>query len=71
VRLSGISWETYERLLAEHEGRQSPRFTYDRGELEILVISFEHEEVNRLLHDLFTAWAEERGSTSSTPARPR
>jgi len=34
VRLSGISRETYERLLAEHEGRQSPRFTYDRGALE-------------------------------------
>jgi Uma2 family endonuclease len=26
-----------------------------------MVISFEHEEVNRLLHDLFTALAEERG----------
>jgi len=61
LRLSGISWETYERLLAEHEGRQSPRFTYDRGELEIMVISFEHEEANRLLHDLFTVLAEERG----------
>ncbi len=61
MRLSGISWETYERLLTEHEGRQSPRFTYDRGELEIMVISFEHEEANRLLHDLFTALADERG----------
>ena len=61
MRLSGISWETYERLLAEHEGRQSPRFTYDRGELEIMVISFEHERANRLLHDLFTVLAEERG----------
>jgi len=60
MRLSGISWETYERLLAEHEGRQSPRFTYDRGELEILVISFEHERANRLLHDLFSVVAEER-----------
>jgi Uma2 family endonuclease len=60
VRLSGISWETYERLLLEHEGRQSPRFTYNQGELEIMVISFEHEEANRLLHDLFTAIAEER-----------
>jgi len=61
VRLSGISWETYERLLAEHEGRQSPRFTFDRGELEIMVISFEHEESNRLLDDLFTTIADERG----------
>ena len=61
MRLSGISWETYERLLAEHEGRQSPRFTYDRGKLELMVISFEHQQTNRLLHDLFTALAEERG----------
>jgi hypothetical protein len=44
MRLSGISWDTYQRLLEEHQGRQSPRFTYDRGELEILVISFQHEE---------------------------
>lgn len=61
VRLSGISWETYERLLSEHRGRKSPRFTYHRGELEIMVISFEHEESNRLLHDLFTVLAEEQG----------
>lgn len=61
MRLSGISWDTYQRLLEEHEGRQSPRFTYDRGELEIMVISFEHERANRLLHDLFTVIAEERG----------
>ncbi len=40
--LTGISWETYQRLLTEHEGRNSPRFTFDRGELEITVISFEH-----------------------------
>jgi Uma2 family endonuclease len=59
VVLSGISWETYERLLAEHDGRASPRFTYDRGDLEIMVISFEHEELNRLLHDLFTVVADE------------
>lgn len=59
--LNGISWETYQRLLAEHEGRTSPRFTYDRGALEIMVISFEHEELNRLLHDLFTFIADEFG----------
>ena len=31
-----VSWETYERLLAEHEQCSSPRFTYDRGVLEIM-----------------------------------
>jgi Uma2 family endonuclease len=75
MRLSGISWDTYQRLLEEHEGRQSPRFTYDRGELEILVISFQHEEANRLLQDLFTVIADERGmdfvNAGSTTLRRR
>ena len=57
--LHNISWTTYERLLAEHEGRQSPRFVYDRGDLEIMVLSFEHEQFNRLLADIFTLIAVE------------
>jgi Uma2 family endonuclease len=59
VVLHNISWETYERLLVEHVGCQSPRFAYDRGELEIMVLSFEHEQFNRLLADVFTAIAVE------------
>lgn len=54
VILRNISWETYERLLAEHEESSSPRFTYDQGVLEIMVVSFEHEQLNRLIADLFT-----------------
>jgi Uma2 family endonuclease len=54
IILYNISWTTYQRLLAEHEGRQSPRFVYDRGDLEIMVLSFEHEQFNRLLADIFT-----------------
>ena len=38
VILKGVSWETYERLLAEHEG-DGTRFTYDGETLEILVPS--------------------------------
>jgi len=38
-----VSWETYERLLAEHEGNGSVRFTYNQGQLKILVPSVEHE----------------------------
>ena len=33
VILRHVSWETYERLLAEHEQSSSPRFTYDGGVL--------------------------------------
>jgi len=52
VILHNISWSLYEQLLAEHEDKSSPRFVYDRGELEITVPSYEHEELNRLINDL-------------------
>lgn len=44
-----VSWETYERLLAEHPDAAGPRFTYDEGTLEIMVVSASHEQPNRLL----------------------
>lgn len=47
--LEGISWETYERLRAEHPESAAPRFTYDNGCLELMVPSVEHEEPNRTL----------------------
>ena len=49
VILHNISWALYEQLLAEHEDKSSPHFVYDRGELEITVLSYEHEELNRLI----------------------
>jgi Uma2 family endonuclease len=49
IVLHNIAWETYERLLTDHQDRLVPRFTYDRGELEILGPSPEHEIVNRTL----------------------
>lgn len=45
VLLRNVSWETYERLIAEREERPGLRFSYDRGELEILSPSFGHESV--------------------------
>jgi Uma2 family endonuclease len=52
VVLRNVSWETYERLLAENLDNSSPRFTYDRGVLEIMSPSAEHEWYNRLICDL-------------------
>jgi Uma2 family endonuclease len=49
IVLHDVSWETYERLLADHVDRSVPHFTYDRGELEILGPSTAHEEDNRTL----------------------
>ncbi len=31
VVLCDVSWETYERLLADHLDNSVPHFTYDRG----------------------------------------
>ena len=61
VILKGVSWDTYERLLAEHEGESGTRFTYDSGMLEILVPSARHEKPNRILASLVEVLAEEMG----------
>lgn len=47
--LENISWETYERILAEHPDSPSPRFTFDNGYLELMILSIEHEDQNRTL----------------------
>lgn len=52
VLLRGVSWDTYERLFAEHNESAGPRFTYDDGNLEILTLSLEHEQPNRTLASL-------------------
>ena len=61
VILHGVSWETYASLLADHRDRSAPRFAYDRGELEILSPSPEHEKLNRGLALLVEVVAEELG----------
>lgn len=52
VTLRNVSWETYERLLAEDPGRTAPRFFYDRGVLEIVSPSAMHEGLSRLIATL-------------------
>lgn len=47
VTLHNVSWETYERLLADLQDSSAPRMTYDRGTLEIMSPSSEHERYNR------------------------
>jgi Uma2 family endonuclease len=59
VLLHGISWETYERLLAEHEESSGTHFTYDRGRLEIMVLSARHEAAKHVLALLVEVLAEE------------
>ena len=61
IILNGVSWHTYQGLLAEHEGRHNPRFTYDRGALEIMVLSLRHEKIKHILALLIEMVAEIRG----------
>jgi Uma2 family endonuclease len=57
--LHDISWETYEHLLADHRDSSSPRFAYDQGVLEIMVVSSRHERPNCLISLLVELVAEE------------
>ena len=59
VVLSPCSWETYERILAEHVDRSSPRFTYAEGALEIMSPSLEHEKLNEATKILVNLTCEE------------
>jgi Uma2 family endonuclease len=58
VQLSGISWQTYETLLAEIGDRQI-RLTYNRGNLKIMVPSPEHERFKEVLGRFVETLAEE------------
>jgi Uma2 family endonuclease len=49
--LDNISWETYDRLLRE-VGQRHIRLTYDEGELEIMTLSFAHEQYGEFLASL-------------------
>lgn len=56
--LSGVPWSTYESLLRHFEGRHL-RLNYDRGALEIMTVSPEHERAKKLLARLLEALTEE------------
>jgi Uma2 family endonuclease len=59
VILHNTSWETYERLKVERGESRVPRFAFDRGELEIMSPSSEHESVAYFSALLVAALAEE------------
>ena len=52
VILSGISWETYEQILADHNEVSSPHFAYCDGDLEIMTLGFQHESFKARLSEL-------------------
>lgn len=52
VTLRNVGWETYERLVEEDPDRSAPRIFYDRGEMEIVSPSFEHEAIGDTIASL-------------------
>ena len=59
--LHGVSWETYERLVDDFQESHAAHFAYDRGVLEIMVLSAEHERPNRTIALLVEEVALEMG----------
>jgi Uma2 family endonuclease len=58
IHLSGISWQTYETLLKELSDRRL-RLTYNRGTLEIMAPSPEHEFGKKVIGRFVETLAEE------------
>ncbi len=61
IVLNNISWEMYVDLLEAHRDQSVPRFTYDKGQLEIMSPSPEHEKLKETITLLINVVAEERG----------
>ena len=62
IVLHGISWSTYEALLAElEESHQHLWLTYDERDLEITSPSYEHEHLKKLIGRLINTltWVRE------------
>lgn len=62
-------WHTYSRLLQVFAERRGVRLAYDRGCLEIMSPSVEHDSGSRLLGRFVTTLTEELGRESSAAGR--
>lgn len=58
MSLQGVSWQTFQTLLAEVGSNRSWRIAYDRGLLEIRMPLAEHEEPKELIADFITSMAD-------------
>lgn len=59
LRLAAVDWGTYTRLLRLFAERPGLRMTYDRGDLEIMSPTLEHDDDGRFLGALVVVLAEE------------
>ncbi len=61
VRIPNVPWEMYEQLLKAFESKRNLKLTYDRGALEIMVPSQEHEKDGEFLARMIVVMTEEFG----------
>src|SRR5438128_2365939 len=59
--LYGVSWQEYVRMLRAFAQRRGIRLTYDRGTLEFMTLSLEHERLARFFNLLILALTLELG----------
>jgi len=59
--LSGIDWKTYSGILHAFAEQPGYKITYDRGELEIMSPSLEHDDAGRFLVMMVQVLTEELG----------
>jgi Uma2 family endonuclease len=64
-----VTWDDYERLLEHPNNRPSLRVSYDRGRLEILSTSPEHEDYADFIRDLVLIFCETYDLTLETRGR--
>ena len=58
VVLHNISWNSYKQISDTLQDETSAHFTFDRGQLEIMVLSLKHEYLKKILAMLFERLAE-------------
>ena len=59
MKICDVSWDTYEKIGEAFLNRANIRLTYDRGNLEIITLSPEHERLKWLFGLLVSCIAEE------------
>jgi Uma2 family endonuclease len=64
--LTGEPWSAYVRWSRMLRDRRNLRITYDRGVLEIVTLTHEHENSTALLALLIYVWTDERGLPKRT-----
>ena len=63
LRLHNVGWDEYEHLLSRMDTLPGRRVSYDRGRLDIMSPSLEHEEYKETIYSLVRALSEELGVT--------